>query len=75
MRLCKAKGKNAIFHTWVQFNRVIEPTPWVKGGTISSCLAVVEYEDGRAEQVSIDDIVFSNTEYTINLLQAMGEVR
>ena len=60
-RACTAKGKNALFHKWVTRKQVIEPSLMVgghTGGQLEFTFGLVEYEDGRIEEVNPSLIVF-----------------
>ena len=64
MRLCKAKGRTAMFHCWEQVSEIVEPSP-MRGGSLGGIVkytnAIVEYEDGTVDSVTAEDIVFLDT--------------
>ena len=64
MRLCRVKGRKAMFHGWEQVSEVVEPSPLRtghQGGTIRHTNAIVEYEDGSIDSVVLRDMVFQDT--------------
>ena len=65
MRACMAEGKKALFHCWQQIADVLEPSPMRnghQGGTIRYTVGIVEYENGRVEEVAPNKIVFLDTQ-------------
>lgn len=64
-RLCQARGRKAIFHRWTELATVVEPSPLVgrhPGGQTNSTLAIVEYKNGKVEQVYPGEIKFMDTQ-------------
>ena len=60
-RPCFVDGKKALFHRWLEYAMVIEPSPMVgghRGGEIKYTLAIVEYEDGTLDQVNPSRVRF-----------------
>lgn len=60
---CREVFKKAYFHRWVEISNVIDASPLVgghPGGQIKYTLGLVEYEDGKIEQVSPERIQFVN---------------
>ena len=71
MRLCTAKEKKAIFHSWEQVSKIIPPSPMRdghQGGTIRYTSAIIEYEDGSVESVAPNEIMFNDTKKIIDKL-------
>lgn len=66
MRLCRAKGVDAIFHKWAEVSEIIPPSPAVgghPGGEIRYATAIVEFiHNGQVTEVMANDIVFCDTE-------------
>lgn len=61
LRPCYVDGVKALFHSWGQHSRVVEPSPMVggaPGGTVSYILGIVEFEDGQIKQVFPEKIKF-----------------
>lgn len=64
-RLCQARGRKAIFHRWTELATVVEPSPLVgghPGGQTNITLAIVEYKNGKVEQVYPGEIKFMDTQ-------------
>lgn len=64
-RLCQARGREAIFHRWTELATVVEPSPLVggsPGGQTNITLAIVEYKNGKVEQVYPGEIKFLDTQ-------------
>lgn len=64
-RLCQARGREAIFHRWTELATVVEPSPLVSGhpgGQTNITLAIVEYKNGKVEQVYPGEIKFMDTQ-------------
>ena len=60
-RPCFVDGKKALFHRWVDIEKVVDASPMVgghPGGQIRVTLALVEYEDGRVQEVYPERIKF-----------------
>ena len=66
MRLCRAKGVDAIFHKWAEVSEVIPPSPMVgghSGGVIRYATAIVEFiHNGQVIEVMANDVIFCDTE-------------
>ena len=64
-RLCRAGGREAIFHRWTELATVVEPSPLAgghPGGQTNITLAIVEYKNGKVEQVYPGEIKFMDTQ-------------
>lgn len=64
-RLCRVRGKMAIFHRWTELATVVEPSPLIgghPGGQTNITLAIVEYKNGKVEQVYPGEIKFMDTQ-------------
>lgn len=64
-RLCRVKGRKAIFHRWTEIATVVEPSLLVggsPGGKTNITLAIVEYKNGKVEQVYPGEIKFLDTQ-------------
>lgn len=64
-RLCRVRGKMAIFHRWTKLATVVEPSPLIgghPGGQTNITLAIVEYKNGKVEQVYPGEIKFKDTQ-------------
>ncbi len=65
MRLCRAKGVDAIFHKWAEVSEIIPPLPAAgghPGGEIRYATAIVEFiHNGQVTQVMANDVVFCYT--------------
>lgn len=64
-RLCRVRGRKAIFHRWIEVATVVEPSPLVggsSGGQTNITLAIVEYKNGKVEQVYPGEIKFLDTQ-------------
>lgn len=62
-RPCYVDGKRAMFHTWSQQSDIFAPSPMVgghPGGTVSRCVGIVEYENGKVEKVMPNEIRFAD---------------
>ena len=66
MRLCRAKGVDAIFHKWAEVSEVIPPSPMVgghSGGVIRYATDIVEFiHNGQVIEVMANDVIFCDTE-------------
>jgi len=74
MRLCKADGKNAIFHGFFQHAKPVPPSAMRggdNGGQLMFPVAVVEFEDGKVTWMSVEYIVFYDNEETLMLKKLM----
>lgn len=61
MRRCEVNGEKAYFHRWNTHANVVEPSPMIggaPGGQIQYTLGIVEFEDGRIEEVAPRTIKF-----------------
>lgn len=64
-RLCRVRGRKAIFHRWTEIATVVEPSLLVggsPGGQTNITLAIVEYKNGKVEQVYPGEIKFLDTQ-------------
>ncbi len=66
MRLCQAKGVEAIFHKWSENSEIIPPSPMIgghSGGVIRYAVAIVEFiHNGQVTEVAPSDIIFHDSE-------------
>lgn len=59
-RLCRVRGRKAIFHRWTEIATVVEPSLLVGGSPgrqTNITLAIVEYKNGKVEQVYPGEII------------------
>lgn len=79
MRLCRAKGIDAVFHKWAEVSEVIPPSPMVGGhlgDEIRYTTAIVEFiHNGQVTEVMPSDIIFCDTEKQAKHLRYKKVVR
>ena len=64
-RLCRVRGRKAIFHRWTEVVTVAKPSPLMNGypgGKTNVTRAIVEYGNGKVEQVYPGEIKFMDTQ-------------
>lgn len=62
-RPCYVDGKKALFHKWEENARPIPPSMLIsedKGGQVWYTMGIVEFEDGRVEEVPPTKIRFAD---------------
>lgn len=60
-RPCLVNRKRALFHMWEEQSSIVDPSPMIgghHGGVIKFTLAIVEYENGKIDEVSPPNIKF-----------------
>jgi hypothetical protein len=64
-RLCNVNGKLGYFHTWENYSRPQEASPFIGGypsGVFSKIFGIVEFAGGPVSRVDPSDIVFCDEE-------------
>lgn len=76
MRLCRARGVDAIFHKWSEVAQVIPPAiarGGHHGGEIRYATAIVEFcHNGQITEVMANDVVFKDTTDVMKRLEENG---
>lgn len=63
-RLCTVNGETGCFHTWEQYSKPVEASPFVgepPAGVFSKIYGIIEFEDG-VRRVDITEIKFCDEE-------------
>lgn len=78
VRACYADDKKAMFHGWYPYSTIVEPSPMVgghNGGVINFTCGIVEFEDGKIDEVVPSKIRFvDGGEFFENTLWVPKEV-
>lgn len=62
-RPCYVNGKKALFHKWVEYAKPLAPSMSIigdKGGQLWYTIGLIEFEDGRIEEVQPSNIRFAD---------------
>lgn len=76
MRKCIVNGEKGYFHQWYVRTNVIEPSQMIVGEPrvqIQYILGIVEFEDGRIEEILPKEIKFQNSTEN-NKQKTVGEI-
>ena len=63
VRACYVNHKKALFHGWFNYSQIVPPSLMVgghNGGTISSPIGLVEFENGKVDMVNPTAIRFAD---------------
>lgn len=74
-RLCKVGDETGYFHTWEQFSKPLEASPFMGGapaGVFSKVYGIVEFEDG-VRRIDPEDIKFCDEQN--EMLHITNEIR
>lgn len=64
-RLCTVNGETGYFHTWEQYSKPVEASPYIGGapaGIFSKIFGIVEFEDG-IRRIDPTEIKFCDEEH------------
>lgn len=66
LRPCKVNGENALFHTWSNKSRIVDPSPLIgghSGGVLKWTVGIIEFENGAIAECLPNAIQFLDNKF------------